>query len=447
MEVSGRGIYEPSVHPDVERPGLQDRPFETERTPKITILWRERRFLLGVAWKTAVLSAIVALLLPVHYKSIVKFVPSDNSGGMTSVLSRLAEGVGGGGSSAASGLGLDAASLLGVKTPGALYVDILASRTVQDRLIRRFDLQTHYWFGASRFRSLRGSEYNTRKKLMSFTEIGEDKKSNVITVIVTDYDKYTAAAIANAYVDEMNDLAAKLNTSDAHREREFLESRLTGAKDDLEQASQALSQFSSQNKVMDPTGQGKAMMDAAAKVQGELIASQAQLRGLEQIYNDENMRVRTLKARIAELQGQQRKLLGNSGTAQTTDSSGGAIPFSIGTLPLIGNRYADLYREAKIREAVYEFLTQQYELAKIKEAKELPTGRVMDPGLVAERKSSPIRSLIVILSVLGAIVLAAIWVVGKESWLRLPHDDWKRALAREVKGDLRAARERRRRKA
>ena len=85
-------------------------------------------------------------------------------------------------------------------------------------------------------------------------------------------------------------------------------------------------------------------------------------------------------------------------------------------------------------------------MAKIKEAKELPTGRVMDPGLVAERKSSPIRSLIVISSVLGALVLAGFWVVGKDNWQRLPDDDWKRALAREVKGDLRAAREWKRRK-
>ena len=79
----------------------------------------------------------------------------------------------------------------------------------------------------------------------------------------------------------------------------------------------------------------------------------------------------------------------------------GSFP-SITELPVLGYTYYDLYREAKIRETVYEFLTQQYELAKVQEAKELPTVRVMDPAVKPERKSAPRRTLIVGLSVFGA---------------------------------------------
>ena len=96
----------------------------------------------------------------------------------------------------------------------------------------------------------------------------EDKKSGVITLAVTDYNADMAATIANGYVEELNKAAAGLNTGDAHRESVFLETRLSEAKQDLNQASLALSQYSSKNTLMDPQSQGKAMVDAASKGAG-----------------------------------------------------------------------------------------------------------------------------------------------------------------------------------
>ena len=191
--------------------------------------------------------------------------------------------------------GLDAASLLGAKTPGAFYVEVLKSRSVQDRLINRFDLRARY---------SKSTYFEARKKLAKFTDIEEDKKSGVITLTVTDYEPEMAAQIANAYVDELNRLAVDLNTSSAHRERQFLEERLDTAKQDLARASASLSQFTTKNSMVDPQNEGRAVMDAAARMQGELIASETELKGLQQIYSDDNVRVRTLKARMAELQSQ-----------------------------------------------------------------------------------------------------------------------------------------------
>ena len=164
---------------------------------------------------------------------------------------------------------------------------------------------------------------------------------------------------------------------------------------------------------MDPQSQGKAMVDAAAKVEGEIVATEAELKGLQQIYSDDNTRVRTLKARLGVLQGQMKSMQGKGAAAGTDKSSMGSFP-SITELPVLGYTYYDLYREAKIRETVYEFLTQQYELAKVQEAKELPTVRVMDPAVKPERKSAPKRTLIVGLSVFGALILAGIICSGPQ---------------------------------
>lgn len=426
MESRGPALapsYEPSFAPDPE----PDQP-EGGTTGKLRLFWKQRGFLWRVFWITALLSTAVAFIIPVRYKSTTKLVAGENSSGspLSGLLSKAA---GGGGSGL--GLGLDPESLLGLKTPGAFYVEVLKSRTVQDRLVEKFDLRTHY-----------GKKYyqDARKKLDRMTDIEEDKKSAVITLSVVDWDPRFAAALARSYIEEMNRVAADLNTSAAHREREFLEERLKSAKQDLDQASLELSEFSSRHAMMDVQQQGRSMMDAAAKLQGELIGSESELKGLEQIYSEDNVRVRSLKARIGELQAQLKKMLGNYTTPATVADSAGSGDYpSIRTLPALGYQYQDLYRRTRTQEGIYDFLTQQYELARVEEAKELPVVRIMDTPNIPEKKNSPIRSLIVGLSVFVALVLGCVWVVEREKWDRLPLDDSRRLLASEVKTELKTA--------
>lgn len=434
METRGQAavpIYAPSIHPELEKRYSPAPPAPDDRKgEKLWVLWRSRRFLWGVTWKTLIASVVFAFLVPSHYKSAVRFVPGENSSssGSNSMMGLLSKALGGENSSTT--FGLDAASLLGAKTPGAFYVEVLKSRTVQDRLINRFDLRARY---------SKSTYFEARKKLAKFTDIEEDKKSGVITLTVTDYEPKMAAQIANAYVDELNRLAVDLNTSSAHRERQFLEERLATAKQDLARASAVLSQFTTKNSMVDPQNEGRAVMDAAAQMQGELIASETELKGLQQIYSDDNIRVRTLKARIAELQSQLKKLVGQNNDTSSQDTAGWSAPYpSMHTLPGLGSRYAELYREAKIQEAVYAFVTQQFEMAKIQEAKELPIVRVMDAGVASEKRSSPIRSLIVAGSVFGAFLLACLWVVGKYRWQQVPADDSYRLLAADVAGEFRS---------
>jgi uncharacterized protein involved in exopolysaccharide biosynthesis len=68
VEASGRiPIYEPPH----DLRGQQPEPEEDSRLAKLWLLWRERRLFWNVAWKTALLSAILALLLPVQYEGVV----------------------------------------------------------------------------------------------------------------------------------------------------------------------------------------------------------------------------------------------------------------------------------------------------------------------------------------------------------------------------------------
>ncbi len=107
-------------------------------------------------------------------------------------------------------------------------------------------------------------------------------------------------------------------------------------------------------------------------------------------------------------------------------------------LPLLGAKYADHYRRAKIQETVYELLTEQYELAKVQEAKETPSVKVLDPGTIPEKKSFPPRLLVMFLGTLLAVYLCVVWVVGADRWNQADPQDPRKLLAQEVAATLKA---------
>jgi capsule polysaccharide export protein KpsE/RkpR len=303
-------------------------------------------------------------------------------------------------------LGAMAADLLGTHASGAMLLGILNSRTVQDDLINSFDLRRVY----------REKRYvDAREVLAKRTTISEDHKSGIITLTVQDTDKQRVVQLARAYIDELNKRVSDLTTSAAHRERVFLEGRLEKVKQDLDASSLQLSKFSSKNLTFDPQMQGKAMLEAASALQGQLIAAETELSGLRQIYGAENARVRAAEARVGELRRRLNQLSGAGANASGKLQTGEPYP-SLEQLPLLGNTYFDLYRRTKIDETIYELLNRQYELAKVEEAKEIPSIKVLDEPVVPERKSWPPRLLIISLGTVFAAGIAVSWLVGKKMW-------------------------------
>lgn len=321
-------------------------------------------------------------------------------------------------------LGGIAGDVLGLKSSGDLFIGILRSRTVQDDLINKFDLRKVY----------RTRQWDqTRRILTSRTMISEDRKSGIITITVTDQDPRRASAVASEYVAELNTVVSQLSTSSAHRERVFLEGRLAQVKQDLESAEKDFSQFASKNGAIDIKEQGRAMVESAASLDGQLIAAQSELEGLKQIYSENNVRVRSLRARISELQTQLQRLGGKQEIATDVASSdSGDLYPSIRKLPLLGVPYADLYRRTRVQEAVFESLTQEYELAKVAEAKEIPSVRVLDPPDVPEHKSFPPRLAIMFLGSLLCCAGATVWILGKARWDEIPDHEEQKILAHDV---------------
>ena len=192
----------------------------------------------------------------------------------------------------------------------------------------------------------------------------------------------------------------------------------------LDQVSRQFSQFASTNMALNVPDQTRVMVEAAARLQGELIATRAQLEGLKETYTAENIRVKSVQAHVNELERELAKMNGRSGSSAVDPTN----PYpSVKNLPLLGVKWADLYRDSKIRETVVELLTQQYEVARIQEAKEIPTVKVLDPASTPERK----RPSWVMILVGGALMGGALACLGyfiKGWWDRWDRDDPRRML-------------------
>lgn len=378
----------------------------------LRLLWDGRRFIAKMALIGLMTGVLVSFLLPMRYTSVAKLMPPDsNSNSGMAMLAAL--------SGKAGGLGGVAGDLLGGGDSGALFVGILGSQTVQDRLVQRFDLKRVY---GDRL------DEDARKDLAERTGIAEDRKSGIIAISVADRDAHRATAIAQAYVEELNRLSAELSTSAAHRERVFLEERLKAVKQDLDQAAVDFSQFSSKNSAIDIKEQGRAMVEAAAELQGDLIAAESEKKGLEAIYAFGNPRVRAVEARVAELRKQLEKL---GGEADGPAAPPALYP-SIRQLPLLGVKYADLYRRIKIQEAVFEALTQQYEMAKVQEAKETPTVKVLDPASFPEKRSFPPRTIITFMFAVFGLAAGVFWVIVRFRWEQTAALDPRKLFVEEV---------------
>jgi capsule polysaccharide export protein KpsE/RkpR len=319
--------------------------------------------------------------------------------------------------------------LLGLKTTGDLFVGILQSRSVEDDVISKFDLRKVY--GDKRWD-------DARKDLARRVNIGTDRKSGIITIEVSDRSPQRAQQMGQEYVSVLNQVVTTLNTSSAHRERVFLEERLNGVQQDLESAEQDFSQFASKNTTIDLQAEGKAMIEAGAMLAGQLVAAQTELEGLRQIYTNNNVRIRSVQARVDELRRQLEKLGGQAGGDPAAGQDAGALYPPIRKLPLLGVRYADLYRRTKVQEAVFETLTQEYELAKVQEAKETPSVKVLDPADFPERESFFSRLLIIFGGTLVAAVLGGAMVVGNKRWQEINPNDPGKVFASEVFSAVRA---------
>jgi uncharacterized protein involved in exopolysaccharide biosynthesis len=357
------------------------------------ILIRRKKLIvlfMGVAF---IISIAASLFLPKIYASTTTLLPPQQEGsvGMAGMAA----------SQLAGGLGGLAGGFLGIKSPADVWVVILKSRTVQEAIVRRFDLVSVL---------KKTTEDDAINSLRGMTSISKSRE-DIISITVENKDPKQAAQIANAFVEELDRVNKSVVMTAGGRMRAFIEKRLNDQKMELAKIEEELKGFQEKNGAVKLDDQSKAIIDAIGRIKGQIMAKEVELQTLLSFATPNNPQAELLKSQVDELKENLREL-------EEGKREGGSPSKSIfiptAKIPDLTLQYARLLRDAKVQETLYGLLIQQYEVARIQEAKDSPTVQVLDVAKVPEKRIKPNRKQVVLLSVFTSAFLSVFIAVCLE---------------------------------
>jgi tyrosine-protein kinase Etk/Wzc len=345
------------------------------------ILAKHRSLILWTVAGAAIVSAIVSLMLTKAYTAEARILPPQESasiaGAMLGQLSPLIDGAAG--------------KDLGLRNPNDMYVAMLHSRTVSDRMIDRFLLMSVYG------KKLR---VDARHKLDSEVEItvGRD---NVISISVEDRDPQRATDMANAYVEELGKLTRTLAVTEAAKRRLFFEQEMKTASDELALAENELKKTEESTGIIQLDSQARGMLQAYEDMRARVSEKEVEIQGMQSFATKDNPDVVRAEQQLAALRSQ----LSQFEKGQGKRSNSAASDVSLSKVPGVGLEYVRKLRVVKYRETLLELLTKQYEIARIDESKEAAIIQVLDKAVVPEKRSWPPRTALVTVSTLIAFIV------------------------------------------
>lgn len=349
-----------------------------------TILLLRKRLIFGITLAAALASVAAAFCVPVWYTAEAIILPPQQQqssiGAFSGVIGSLT-----GSSSMASQLGL--------KSPSDLYIGLLGSRSISDSVVTQFRLKEVY-----------GKQLTSdaRKALLKHMEFSSGKDS-LIKIKAEDTDPKRAAAIANAFIDELYQQNSRLAITDASQRRLFFEKQLATEREALAKAESDLKETQQSTGMLVPSGQAEALIRGAAQLRAEIVSREVQLQAMRSFATEQNPQLQVLEQEIKSFKSQLAGIEENGG-------SGSKFELSAGKLPQANLEYIRKFRELKYHETLYELLARQYEAARIDEAKQAPVIQVVDRAIVPDKKSWPPRALLVLAGAAAGLLISSVWV-------------------------------------
>jgi uncharacterized protein involved in exopolysaccharide biosynthesis len=391
---SGAGVHDRDVISNLQ-PAIE-RPREVDMIAVLLVLAKNKMWILKITLAAALLALIVSMLLPKMYTATTTVLPpQQNQSTVTAMLGQLG---------AIAGLG---SADLGLKNPDDLFVAMLGSRTIEDRLIDRFDLRRVYSV----------KQYQAARKTLESRSNIVAEKEGLISISVADHDPKRAADLANAYVDELHELNGKLAFTEAGQRHVFYQQQLDAEREALAQAEVVLKQMEEKSGLIQPDAQGRAIVSAVADMRAQVAIHEVQLQAMRTYATESNPDVKRAQQELAGLRAQLAKLERNTG-----ELGNGNLQVPTRQLPAVELEYLRRLRDVKYHEAVYDFLNKQLEASRIDEAKDAILVQVVDKAVAPERKSGPHRLLIVLVSAAIAFLLSCLGILLIEALRRKQQD-------------------------
>jgi uncharacterized protein involved in exopolysaccharide biosynthesis len=378
----------------------------------------------------------LALGLPLVTALVVLFVPNRYTAQGT-ILLEVSE------ATAASDLMGQLSMLTGIapQAPTSeIYLAILKSRRVGEAVARALDLPSHF-----------GIEAPDPAQVMELTllELGrrvafETPDAVSIRIRATDPDPRMAAAMVNAYLDQLQEANQTLALSRARRTRKLVEKALAETTAELDSLREAMRSFQETYGVIALDEQTKGTLELLAGLQTKLLELETQrdaLAGFQKEGSAElrrlDLEIASLRKKIAELTGRFEEQARQGVRGALTARDPGELVLPLARIPELADRYARLLMQQKVLEAKYNVLATRLEQTKIEESQSLPSFEILDRAVPPFRKSGPNRKMFVLGALLAGILAGTLLAVFLEDVSRRLDPAAREELARMLPAFLR----------
>lgn len=379
----------------------------------LAIIVRRRKLVMLTVLAVTAAATVLGLWAPKQYTAKATLLPIESKQGLGAL--GMLEGGLGSMIAAQAGVGMSASTKL---------ITILESRSLAEGVIQKLDLMPvlfeNRWDAAKKTwkPSVLDGLLGQAKKPPTLLEggremkallgVSEDKQS-LVSVEAKTGDPELSAAIVTAYVQELEAYLQKNALSSAKRNRIFIEKQLDDVQKELAVQEVDLKRFQEKHSLVSLDAQAEASINTYATLKAQLIAKEVQLEVLENSGSFGDVEANAVRKEVAGLQSQLRKL--ESGT-----SKGATI--SLKDAPELGLQYVQLKRNQMVKQKVFELLVQQFEMAKIEEAKEDISFQLLDPAVAPDEPSSPKLPLLLAIAVLASTMLGVFLALGVEYVVR-----------------------------
>lgn len=289
-------------------------------------------------------------------------------------------------------LGGLAGAASGLKNPADQYVAFVKSRSVQEALVKRFDLKTRYEAELNED-ALRALDASAR------ITAGKD---GLIKIEVDDREPAFAAQLANAHIDELQRLLSRLAVTEAQQRRAFYEKQLEQTKTKLTAAQTALQSSGINEGAL--RAEPKMAAEAYANLRAAVTSAQVKLQAMRSYLTEQSPEFKLAQSELAGLQAQLNKVESANQAAASDD-------------------YIVKYRDFKYQETLFEMFAKQFELAKLDEARDGALIQVVDVAQPPERKSKPKKAMIAVLTTLATGFAVLVFVFIRNAWRNAMQDE------------------------
>jgi capsule polysaccharide export protein KpsE/RkpR len=383
-------------------PPSEDHPptFAFSLIEVLTQLARRKHLIAKGAAVGMLIGVLLSLVLPVRYTAVTTLMPPQQTPSTATVLmNQLTTGGG------ASPLAALAGGSMGLKNPNDIYIGLLNSRPIADAIIRQFGLATLY----------RAKDMTAARQKLANNTVVASEKNGFLTVSVTDKDKQQAAAMANAYTEELRVLTKTLAVTEASQRRLFYEEQLKQAKESLIDAEVAFQQVQQSKGLVQLDAQAKAMIEGLALLRAQVAAKEVEVQALRSYSTEHNPNLELAERELSSLRGEAAQL-------EQRNHSSGFTGLGLGDVPGAGMEYLRAEHEVKYRQTMFDLLIKQYDAARLDEAKDAAIIQVVEAAIAPDRKSSPKRVLIVVCFTVAG-VLAGCLLVPLLCWKQYAQSD------------------------